>query len=50
MAECMFCGDELWSHRERGGVCCSCQGLPIDEVGDDEVGTEQTSKEQGEKR
>lgn len=32
----MYCGEELWSARERCGVCCSCQGLAIDEIGDDD--------------
>ena len=31
---CAYCGEELWSAREAGGVCCSCQGLPLDEGGD----------------
>lgn len=35
--ECIYCGEELWSARERSGVCCSCQGLHLDGVGDDEA-------------
>lgn len=33
-AHCIYCHDELWSHLERGGVCCSCQGRPLDEGSD----------------
>ncbi len=35
-AHCIYCHDELWSHLERNGVCCSCQGRPLDEAGDEE--------------